>query len=80
MNTSFKPMLRRARKDIRRLIGMRDVDDYLDQIISRGDCHTALDIGCGHMSRLSRFRPVIRTAGLDGFPDALTEARAWPAR
>jgi SAM-dependent methyltransferase len=44
-------------------------------MILRGDCQTALDIGCGHMSRLSQFRPRIRTAGLDAFPAALAKAR-----
>jgi 2-polyprenyl-3-methyl-5-hydroxy-6-metoxy-1,4-benzoquinol methylase len=69
-------MIRRAEKAIRRLIGMRVVEDYIQQMIQRGDCHTALDIGCGYMSRLSRLRPGIRTVGVDASPEALAEARA----
>jgi hypothetical protein len=75
----FKPMIRpakRAIKAIRRVIGMRKVEDYIQQMIQRGDCHTALDIGCGHLSRLSQFRPGIRTVGLDVFPETLADARA----
>ncbi len=55
---------------------MPAAEDYLQQMIERGDCQTALDIGCGNASKLSPFRPGIRTVGLDAFEGALAEARA----
>ena len=69
-------MIDPVKRAVRKLIGPRGVDHYLQQIIQRGDCHTALDIGCGSLSKLNRFRPGIRTVGLDAFPEALAEARA----
>jgi hypothetical protein len=44
-------------------------------VARRGDCHTALDIGCGPSSVLTQFRPGLRTVGLDAFEGAIADAR-----
>jgi len=46
-------------------LGLPSVDDYTRRIIEKGDCEVAVDIGCGVSSPLTKFRPRIRTIGLD---------------
>jgi hypothetical protein len=50
-----------------RRFGAPTVDDYLNRLMADADVKVALDIGCGVTSLLSRFRPRIKTAGLDVF-------------
>jgi SAM-dependent methyltransferase len=73
-------MIRRVKKAawraVLKRIRMRGFEDYVQQMIQRGDCHTALDIGCGPSSALSQFRPGLRLVGLDAFAEVLAEARA----
>jgi Methyltransferase domain len=57
------------------LIGTRSITEHVEQIVQRGDCRTALDIGCGVSSFLTPFRPGLRTVGLDAFEGAIVEAR-----
>jgi hypothetical protein len=58
-----------------RLIAPHSIGDHVGQIVRRGDCHAALDIGCGPSSVLTPFRPGLRTVGLDAFEGAIAEAR-----
>ena len=58
-----------------RLIAPHGIRDHVGQIVRRGDCRTALDIGCGPSSVLAQFRPGLRTVGLDAFEGAIAEAR-----
>lgn len=44
-------------------------------LVAKGDCQTALDIGCGQFSVLTAHRPKIRTFGLDASPEALEVSR-----
>jgi SAM-dependent methyltransferase len=80
MNMRFKSTIHSAKKAawraVMRRIRVRGFEDYVQQMIQRGDCHTVLDIGCGPVSGLSRFRPSIRMVGLDVFEQVLAEARA----
>jgi hypothetical protein len=55
--------------------GFPTVHDYTEKLIARSECSIALDIGCGEFSPLSRFRPTVRTVGLDAFAGALNSAR-----
>lgn len=52
--------------------GSADTDDHLDVLLSNAGVSLALDIGCGITSRLTRFRPRIKTVGLDAY--TITEA------
>lgn len=61
---------------IKRLIDTPGFETRINQVIQRGDCKTALDIGCGHSSQLTRFRPALHTVGLDGFQEALDKSRS----
>ena len=58
-----------------RLIAPHSIADHVGLIIQRGECRTALDIGCGPTSVLTRFRPKLRTIGLDAFEEAIAQAR-----
>lgn len=57
-----------------RALGTATLDDYLDEIIGEGGVELALDIGCGIASPLSRFRPALRTVGLDAHTVADAQA------
>jgi len=58
-----------------RLVAPPGIEDHVAGLVRRGDCRSALDIGCGSSSVLTRFRPGLRTVGLDAFEGALAEAR-----
>jgi Methyltransferase domain len=58
-----------------RLIAPHSIGDHVGQIVRRGDCRAALDIGCGPSSVLTQFRPGLRTVGLDAFEGAIAAAR-----
>lgn len=47
--------------------GAPDVHHKLRRIFGDGQCRIALDIGCGISSNLTRYRPHIKTIGLDAF-------------
>lgn len=68
-------MIRKLKRAVWRLMDLRGGADYVRDLIQRGDCQTALDIGCGHSSVLSQFRPTLHTIGLDASEAALELAR-----
>ncbi len=47
--------------------GAPTINDHLDKILADTEVNLALDIGCGITSHLTRFRPRIKTVGLDVF-------------
>jgi SAM-dependent methyltransferase len=61
---------------LRRRLRPYTVFDYTRNLIEKGDCRRALDIGCGSFSHLSAFRPSLVTVGVDAFPEAIEQARA----
>lgn len=65
---SFSPLLARA-------LRYPTVDKYTTDIVDRGECSSALDVGCGGASILSAYRGAMRTIGVDAFPPAISEAR-----
>lgn len=69
-------MLQFAKKLIVSAAGVRGIEARVREVIQRGNCQTALDIGCGYSSLLSRFRPAIKTVGLDASQEVLDKARA----
>lgn len=52
-----------------------DFSDYITRLAADTDCSSALDIGCGERSFISRFRPRIRTVGLDAFEGAIESSK-----
>lgn len=44
-------------------------------IVRKNDCVTALDIGCGSSSHLSKFRPKLQTAAIDVSETAIFESK-----
>ena len=52
------------------------VFDYTAKLVSKGECKSGLDIGCGSHSYLSAFRPALKTVGIDAFPEAIAMAKA----
>lgn len=50
-----------------RRLGTPTTDDHLEALLGDADVSLALDIGCGITSLLSRFRPRVKTVGLDAF-------------
>ena len=52
-----------------------DPQEFTRRIIEQDGCKTGLDIGCGKSSYLSRFRPKMRTVGLDAFDRSLAISR-----
>jgi hypothetical protein len=61
---------------IRQRLRPLSVFDYTKKLVETGDCHLALDIGCGNFSYLSAFRPSVITVGLDAFPEAIAQSKA----
>lgn len=57
------------------LIGIPTAIDRTRDLVVRGECATALDIGCGESSRLSAFRPAVRTTGMDAHAESIEAAR-----
>lgn len=57
-------------------IGIPTVDDRVRSIVDRGECRTAIDIGCGEHSCLTAYRPGLITAGADSFEPAIEVSRA----
>lgn len=53
-----------------------DISTFTARLLKDPECQTALDIGCGKHSFLSRFRPRIRTVGLDAFSGAIEKSRS----
>lgn len=57
--------------------GTPTTEDYLREVVDDPSVTLALDIGCGVTSLLTRFRPRLKTAGLDAFTiDAATKLNA----
>ena len=60
-------------------VGLPTVTEYVADIIETGEVQCALDIGCGFSSHLTRFRPKIKTVGIDGHESALEDGRSTNA-
>jgi Methyltransferase domain len=58
------------------LLGTNTVEDYVRALVAKNECRTALDIGCGDQSCLTRFRPQLVTAGIDVHLPSLEKCRA----
>lgn len=72
---SLRSVRRRLGKFLGETFGIPSITDYTRQIIDRGECKTALDIGCGVSSPLTHFRPQLRTIGIDGHAPSIDDAR-----
>jgi len=59
-----------------KLVMPKGADGYTADLINRGECKTALDIGCGSASHLSAFRPQITSIGIDANQDAVSKSKA----
>jgi len=57
-----------AMMPLRELLRPKNASDFTARLISGGEVYTAIDVGCGCNSHLSRFRPGIRTIGIDSDP------------
>lgn len=67
-------------KRIVKAIGTRTVNDYLEDLMSSGEVQVALDVGCGITSLLTKFRPRVKTVGLDAYTvDAASDIGAHDA-
>lgn len=66
----MKSQLQRLRNRIQ-----PDFETYIFRLAADPECRTALDIGCGERSFISRFRPRIKTIGLDAFEGAIERSR-----
>lgn len=53
---------------LRELLRPKNAADFTAGLIAGGEVHTAIDVGCGCNSHLSRFRPGIQTIGIDSDP------------
>ena len=60
---------------LRQLLRPKSAGDFTAQLVANGEIKTALDIGCGTSSHLSRFRPKVETTGLDAHHDAIDLAK-----
>lgn len=60
---------------LRQLLRPKSAADFTAQLVANGEIKTALDIGCGTSSHLSRFRPKVETTGLDAHHDAIDLAK-----
>lgn len=69
-------MSRNLRDKLYRFLMPKGADGYTADIIRKGDCRTALDIGSGTSSHLSTFRPQILTMAIDASEEAMNLARA----
>jgi len=77
------PKLLRKLQDLRMriVLGIQNnlrlptVKDRLAKLVGKGECSTALDIGCGIASHLSVFRPGLTTFGIDASLESLEVAR-----
>lgn len=58
-----------------RTFGPPTVVDYVRRVVDAGDCRTVVDIGCGMSSYLTRFRPGLKTIGIDAHPEAIRESQ-----
>lgn len=61
---------------LRELLRPKNAADFTSDLIEAGEIKTAVDIGCGSHSYLSRFRPRIRTVGIDSCESAIEISRA----
>lgn len=52
-----------------------DFEAYIARLAGRPECKSAVDIGCGDRSFISRFRPRIKTVGLDAFEGAIERSK-----
>jgi len=50
--------------------------DHISQLIEAGQCRTALDIGCGSSLLWQKFKPGLRTVGIDADLSSVEKARA----
>jgi hypothetical protein len=57
-------------------LGLPSIEDYTQEVVNAGPCLTALDVGCGASSHLTRFRGNLRTFGVDVDAGSIDSARA----
>ena len=57
-------------------IGLPSAYDYVATLLEKHECQFALDIGCGHHSHLTAFRPGIVTTGIDSYLPAIELSKA----
>lgn len=55
--------------------GLPTAGDYADSIINSGEVRVALDIGCGVSSLLTKYRPMVKTIGIDAHTIDVARAR-----
>ena len=75
MNVSKQSLRGRLGRWYSQKLSIPTAYDYTKKIIDTGDCQIALDIGCGVSSRLSGFRPGIKTIGIDADPVSIKAAK-----
>jgi hypothetical protein len=51
------------------------VTEYIQSVISRNNCRTGLDIGCGIFSNLTSLRPQLISTGIDAFESSIEDAK-----
>lgn len=56
-------------------LGLPSAADYTEKLINSGECKVAVDIGCGVSSLLTRFRPGVKTIGIDAHTVEVARAR-----
>jgi hypothetical protein len=56
-------------------LGLPTAADYTEKLINTGECKLAVDIGCGVSSLLTRFRPGVKTVGIDAHTVEVARAR-----
>jgi len=52
-----------------------DFEVFIARLAADPDCRSALDVGCGDRSFISRFRPRVKTVGLDAFEGAIEKSK-----
>ncbi len=63
-------------RTLRSLLRPKCAADYTKELVASGEVKLALDIGCGHYSHLSQFRPAVTTVGVDAHPEAILRAKS----
>jgi hypothetical protein len=56
-------------------MGLPTADDYTEKLINTGEIKVAVDLGCGVSSLLTRFRPGVKTIGIDAHTVEVARAR-----
>jgi len=59
-----------------RWFGVPNAEEHTARLVRGSEIRTAVDIGCGTSSHLTRFRPRLVTVGVDAFEGAVEASRA----